>query len=194
VPALQVGVADQAVASECSAVQQLVGVEQALANIDDVQAQDGVAYGDVVDFAHRSKRRHRGGDAAHRGSGVAHRAGPGEGKHDVGAGAHTPHTQRGAQVVRDLVSAVLGGDVDTAAQAHGGVKQDTAQCIDEIVSAALKHAVQSGPHVGDVAEYIADAGASRFGREVTVGIGHGLQQCTVHGVVEREHAAVIALP
>src|SRR5690554_1465792 len=189
---LQIGVADKAVTIKRRAVHHFVGIEQAFALVDGVRAQYDVAYGYVVDSHDGGERRDISSEPPQRSRAVTQGAGTQEGQHDVRTRAQAPNAQRSAKNVLDTVGAVHGDHVDTPAQAHGGVEHHTAQRIEEIVATGLKQAVEGRPHIFDVAEDVADTGAHRCGREITVRVGNGLEHGAIDGVVEGERAAVQA--
>src|SRR5690606_4104895 len=138
---LQVSVAYEAVAVKGDVVNKFFCVQEPGASIHSPQAHDAVAYGDILDGHDRASGREtfqEAGAACHT---VTDGAGPEEGQHDVGAGFDTPYTHRYAKVVRDALGAVHGGNVDTAAQTHGGVKQHPTQGSEEVDGLALQEAV-----------------------------------------------------
>src|SRR5690606_39606166 len=94
----------------------------------------------------------------------------------------------------DAVSAVHGGDVDAAAQAHGAVEQEAAQCVEEVVAAALRKAVHGRPEVSHVEEDVMDTGARRTWRDGFVAVGAGFEQDFVDGFVKAVYATVHAFP
>src|SRR5690606_30553645 len=135
-PALQPGVAGEAVLVERGALQHALGREQP------GPAVDQAGQPEVVGLAARADLVERIGDDVERPRGrVAKARRPEQGQHQVRARRHAPDAERLAEVLVVLLEPHLAGHVGDAAETEGGVDHETRQIREGLRRLALEHLV-----------------------------------------------------
>src|SRR5262249_13341635 len=137
-----------------------LGGERLLADVDVTDPVDRIAYRHIGDVAGGT-----GVQPYEPARAVAHRRGTESGNEEVWALLESPFAEGDPEVVAFLGDAHHRREVEDAAEPEARIEQNSPEGVSRVVAVALKHEVDPGEEVVDVAEDVRYRGADRLGND-----------------------------